>query len=61
MNALHIAIKDLKILFRDRGTVMQLLGLPLIFILVFSGAMQAAVGGQRDTRLPLAVVDQDGD
>jgi ABC-2 type transport system permease protein len=60
MNALHIAVKDLQILFRDRGTIIQLLGLPLIFILVFSGAMQAAVGGQSDTRMPLAVVDQDG-
>lgn len=60
MNALHIAVKDLQILFRDRGTIIQLLGLPLIFILVFSGAMQAAVGGQSDTRLPLVVVDQDG-
>ena len=60
MNALHIAAKDLVILFRDKGVVMQLLGLPLIFILVFSGAMQAAVGGPQDTRLPLAVVDEDG-
>ncbi len=60
MNALHIAAKDLVILFRDKGVVMQLLGLPLIFILVFSGAMQAAVGGSQDTRLPLAVVDEDG-
>ncbi len=60
MNALHIAVKDLVILFRDRGVVMQLLGLPLIFILVFSGAMQAAVGGSQDTRLPLVVVDKDG-
>jgi ABC-2 type transport system permease protein len=60
MNALHIAAKDLVILFRDKGVVMQLLGLPLIFILVFSGAMQTAVGGSQDTRLPLAVVDEDG-
>jgi len=59
MNVLHIAVKDLGILFRDRGVVIQLLGLPLIFILVFSGAMQAAVGGQQDTRMPLPVVDQD--
>jgi ABC-2 type transport system permease protein len=59
MNALHIAAKDLQILFRDRGTVIQLLVLPLIFILVFSGAIQAGVGGQGDTRLPLVVVNQD--
>jgi ABC-2 type transport system permease protein len=60
MNAFHIAFKDLQILFRDRGTLVELIGLPLIFILVFSGAMQAATSGQSDTRLPLAVVDQDG-
>jgi ABC-2 type transport system permease protein len=60
MNALHIAVKDLQILFRDRGIVMQLLGLPLIFIIVFSGAMQAVTGGDRDTRIPLVVADQDG-
>jgi ABC-2 type transport system permease protein len=59
MNALHIAVKDLDILFRDRGTAIQLLGLPLIFILVFSGALQAVAGGQQDTRMPLVVVDED--
>jgi ABC-2 type transport system permease protein len=61
MNALHIAAKDLVILFRDKGVVVQLLGLPLIFILVFSGAMQAVTSGSvQDTRLPLVVVDEDG-
>ncbi len=59
MNALHIAVKDLEILFRDRGTAIQLLGLPLIFILVFSGALQTLASGQQDTRLPLAVIDED--
>ncbi len=59
MNALHIAVKDLQILFRDRGVLVQLLGLPLIFILVFSGAMQATLSSNRDTRIALAVVDLD--
>lgn len=59
MNALHIAVKDLKILFRDRGVLVQLLGLPLIFILVFSGAMQTSLSSNRDTRIFLAVVDLD--
>jgi ABC-2 type transport system permease protein len=59
MNAWHIAVKDLHILFRDRGIVIQLLVLPLIFILVFSGAIQAGAGGQSDTRLPLTVVNED--
>ncbi len=57
MNALHIAVKDLDILFRNRGTAVQLLGLPLI--LVFSGALQAVAGRRHDTWMPLAVVDED--
>ncbi len=39
--------------------LVQLLGLPLIFILVFSGAMQATLSSNRDTRIALAVVDLD--
>jgi ABC-2 type transport system permease protein len=59
MNALHIAVKDLETLFRDRGTAIQLLGLPLIFVLVFSGALQALTAGRQDSRVPLAVIDED--
>jgi len=60
MNALHITAKDIRIFLRDRGILVQLFVLPLIFILVFSGAMQASLAGQSDTRLPLAIVDLDG-
>ncbi len=65
MRALHIARKDLLILFKDRGTLVQLLLLPLIFIVVFSGALSAVSAGNesgdgQDTRIPLAVVDLDG-
>jgi ABC-2 type transport system permease protein len=66
MNALNIALKDLRILFKDRGAVIQLFLLPLLFIVVFSGALAAIGSGDEDThipvatRIPLAVVDLDG-
>jgi ABC-2 type transport system permease protein len=66
MNALNIALKDLRILFKDRGAVIQLFLLPLLFIVVFSGALAAIGGIEVDTsipvatRIPLAVVDLDG-
>lgn len=66
MNALNIALKDLRILFKDRGAVIQLFLLPLLFIAVFSGALTAIGGIGEDTpvpvatRIPLAVVDLDG-
>ncbi|MBN1261498.1 MAG: ABC transporter permease [Anaerolineae bacterium] len=61
MNAVTIALKDLQIFFKDRGAVVQLVALPLIFIVVFSGAL-AAIGSEaeEDTRIPLPVVDLDG-
>ena len=60
MKSLSIALKDLQILFKDRGEVIQLLLLPLLFIVVFSGALGAIGQGEEDTRLPLPVVDLDG-
>ena len=61
MNALNIALKDLQILFKDRGAVVQLFLLPLLFIVVFSGALAAIGGGEdEDTRILLPVVDLDG-
>jgi len=61
MNALNIALKDLRIFFQDRGAVVQLFLLPLLFIVIFSGAL-AAIGssGEEDTRILLPVVDLDG-
>ena len=41
MNTLNIAIKDLRIFFKDRGVVIQLFLLPLLFIVIFSGASQS--------------------
>jgi ABC-2 type transport system permease protein len=59
MNALYIALKDIQIFFKDRGAVIQLFLLPLVFIVVFSGALSELGGEDQDTRIPLAVVDLD--
>ena len=61
MKALSIAWKDMQIFLKDRGAVVQLFLLPLLFIVVFSGAL-AAIGsdGEEDTRILLPVVNLDG-
>jgi ABC-2 type transport system permease protein len=60
MNSISVAFKDLQIMFKDRGTLFQLFLLPLLFILVFSGAL-SAIGQSEAISLPvLAVVDLDG-
>jgi ABC-2 type transport system permease protein len=61
MNALHIAFKDLRIFFKDRGAVVLLFLLPLMFIVIFSGALASiGDGGEEDTRILLPVIDLDG-
>jgi ABC-2 type transport system permease protein len=62
MNALRIALKDLRIFFKDRDVSLQLFLLPLLFIFVYSGAISAITssGQQQDTRIQLPVVDLDG-
>jgi len=61
MKTLSITFKDLEIFFKDRGAVVQLFLLPLLFIVVFSGALAAiGSGGEEDTRILLPVVDLDG-
>lgn len=60
MNSISVAFKDMQIMFKDRGTLFQLFVLPLLFILVFSGAL-SAIGESEVASLPtLAVVDLDG-
>lgn len=60
MKALSIAWKDLQILFKDRGALLLLLLLPLVFVIVFTGALGSIGQGEEDARIPLAVVDLDG-
>jgi linearmycin/streptolysin S transport system permease protein len=60
MKALSLAFKDLQILLGDRGNLFMLFLLPLLFIVVFSGALSGIGKGDQDTRIPLTVVDLDG-
>jgi ABC-2 type transport system permease protein len=61
MRALSIALKDLQILFKDRGTIIQLFLLPLGFIVAINAALGGFGAEQEDTLIPLAIVDLDGD
>ncbi|MGD9030969.1 MAG: ABC transporter permease [Anaerolineae bacterium] len=60
MNAWHIARKDLQIFLKDRGSLLILFLMPLLFILVLSGALTGIGAEEADTRIPLRVVDLDG-
>ncbi len=60
MKTISIAFKDLQILFKDRGILFQLFLLPLLFIMVFSGALGAIGKGQTVTLPAVALVDLDG-
>ena len=61
MNVISIAMKDLRIFLKDRGAVVLSLILPLVFIILFSGALNAlAEGGEEDDRIPLSVANLDG-
>ncbi|MFO7697210.1 MAG: ABC transporter permease, partial [Anaerolineae bacterium] len=60
MGAWHIAVKDLIIFVRDRGWLIQLFVLPLMFILIFSGVLGGMGSSSPDERIPLVVVNLDG-
>jgi ABC-2 type transport system permease protein len=60
MKALSIAFKDLQILIKNRGDVILLFLMPLVFVVVMTGALGAIGKGEEDKRIPLAVVNLDG-
>ncbi len=57
MNAIWIAIKDLRLLVRDRVAVFWVLGFPLIFAVLF-GEVIASASEQDERTSDLVVVDQ---
>ncbi len=64
MNIWNLTKKDLQVFFRDRGAILYLFVLPLVFILIFAGlggrAQSAtATTEKKDDRPALAVVNQD--
>jgi len=61
MKILSIALKDMLVLLKDRGGLLELFLLPLVFIIIFSGAVGAiGRGEEKDERIPLKVADLDG-
>jgi ABC-2 type transport system permease protein len=60
MSALSIALKDVQIFLKDRGAVIQLFLLPLVFIVAYSAVVAGFEAEDEDQRIPLPVVDLDG-
>ena len=60
MNALSIAWKDLQILVRDRGTIVYLFVMPLVFIVMMAGLFSSSQS-QASQQLALPVVNLDPD
>src|SRR5436305_4686834 len=55
----NLAIKDLRLLVRDRRAAVILLAMPLVFILVLGLALGESFGQKPDDRLRVSVVDED--
>ena len=60
MKALSVAFKDIQIFLKDRGAIIQLFLLPLIFIIAFSAVASGYETGDEDQRIPLSVINLDG-
>jgi len=61
MNALSIAWKDILILLKDRGQVILLFVLPIVFVMAFSAALSASVSGQPAIDVPVVNLDPGGE
>jgi hypothetical protein len=59
MRAIHLAIKDLTQILRDRKATMFLVLMPVVFTALMGFALKAPE--QQDTRLPVALANQDAD
>jgi len=60
MKTLSIAWKDMQMFLKDRGEVISLVLLPLVFVVVFTGTLGGIGEGEEDTRIPLPVANLDG-
>jgi len=66
MNIWNFIKKDWAVFFRDRGAMLWLFILPLIFVVIFSGLARMSMGEssgeeEQDTRSPIPVVNLDAD
>jgi ABC-type Na+ efflux pump permease subunit len=59
MKMLSITRKDLQIFFRDRGAILYLFLLPVIFVTLYAGIGSATDAGGEDRVIPLPVVNLD--
>ncbi len=59
MNALHIAFKDMQIFVKERGNLVYMFLMPIIFITVLSLSMQGWQTEDEDEAIPLPVVNLD--
>ncbi len=60
MHALNVAWKDIQVYVRDRSWLIELFFLPLLFIVIVSGALTALTAPREDEGTRLVVVDLDG-
>ena len=63
-NCIALAVKELKIIFKDRGQLVVLFGLPMLFGLVFAGPYVASQGtvstsGEAKLRIKTYIVNED--
>ena len=61
MNALNIALKDMQVLLKDRGQVIMMILLPMIFILAFSAASAAGQDDEQVIIVPVVNLDPGGE
>jgi ABC-2 type transport system permease protein len=61
MKAIHVAIKDLQILFKDRGQVVSMFLIPLAFIFAISMAAPPIELGDEPAKLHVVNLDTDGE
>jgi ABC-2 type transport system permease protein len=64
MNIWNLTKKDLAVIMKDRGSVLWIFILPVVFLLIFAGLASAQAGGSskdeaEDTRTPITVVNLD--
>lgn len=63
MNIWNLTKKDLRVFLKDRGAMLWLFVLPVVFTVLFAGLASMAYGGSadenEDTRIPIVVVNLD--
>ena len=61
MKMLSITIKDLRVFIKDRGSIIYLFLLPVIFIMLFAAIGEATDVGGDETKIPLPIINLDPD